>query len=306
MGPLMFLLFINDLPLHLSHCKSDLYADDTTIFIEGKNLKEIENMLNIDAANIYRWCMENGLTINMNKTKCMLISTSQKLRTLNSSLEVYINDIHIPVTLCEKLLGVHIENNLDWSSHVDHVSKMVKSNLNLLRRIKQHLSLNARKMFCNSHILSHFDYLCTVWGNTTQENLTKLLRHQKHAARLVFDDCDSGSSALFSKLNWLPIESRIAHSKMVLVYKILNKMCPQYMTDLLCYQTNSVYNMRSAMQKKLSKPRVKCESFKKAFSYSGPHLWNKMPQEVKNSKSLAQFKKSSLQYFMSNASPSNT
>ena len=85
------------------------------------------------------------------------------------------------------------------------------------------------------------DYLNNVWGNTTQQNLNKLQRHQKHAARLVLDDWNGQSSELLMKLEWLPTASCISHSKVVLVYKILNNMCPGYLNDLLQYKTNSVY-----------------------------------------------------------------
>ena len=150
----------------------------------------------------------------------------------------------------DKLLGVHIQTNLDWSSHVNNVCKVVKRNLNLLRRMKCYLPVHARKMFCSSYMLSHMDYLNNVWGNLIQENLNKLQRHHKHAARLVLDDWNSESSELLMKVEWLPIASRISHSKVVLVYKILNNMCPGYLNDLVQCKTNSVYNMRSTVQKK--------------------------------------------------------
>ena len=86
LGPLLFSIFVNDLPLHFIHCRSDLYADDTTISAVGKYLGDIEKVLNIDAENIYQWCTENGLTINVAKTKCMLIAMPQKLWRINSCL----------------------------------------------------------------------------------------------------------------------------------------------------------------------------------------------------------------------------
>ena len=207
------------------------------------------------------------------------------------------------MSTCKKLLGVHIQANLDRSSHVNNVCKVVKRNLNLLRRIKCYLPVHARKMFCSSYMLSHVDYLNNVWGNTTQENFKKLQRHQKHAARLALGHWNSESSELLMKLEWLPIASRISHSKMVLVYKILNNMCPGYLKDLLQYKTNSEDNVRSTVQKKLVIPKVRCEVFKKSLRYSGPHIWNQLPNELHHIKSLAQFKKSCKQHFMSTAFP---
>ena len=170
LGPLLFIIFINDLPRHLIHCRSDLYADDTTISAVGKNLGDIEKVLNIDAENTYQWCTENGLTINVAKTKRMLIAMPQKLWRINTCLQVYINNVQVPVSTCEKLLGVHIQTNLDWRSHVNNACEVVKRTLKLLRSIKSYLPVHARKMLCSSYMLSHMDYLNNVWGNTTQEN----------------------------------------------------------------------------------------------------------------------------------------
>ena len=104
------------------------------------------------------------LMMNVSKTKWML----------KTSLKVYINNVKVPNSVCEKLLGVLIQNNFDWTSHVKKVTSTVKSNLYLLKRIRPFLTQNARKIFCNSYVHPHLDYLCTVWGNTTQENLRKL------------------------------------------------------------------------------------------------------------------------------------
>ena len=140
-------------------------------------------------------------------------------------------------------------------------------------------------------------------GKYNSRKLNKLQRHQKHAARLVLDDLNSEPSELLMKLEWLPMASRISHSKKVFVYKILNNMCPGYLNDLLQYKTNSVYNMRFTVQIKLVIPKVRCEVFKKSLRYSGPHIWNQLPNELHDIKSLAQFKKSCKQHFMSTAFP---
>ena len=131
-------------------------------------------------------------------------------------------------------------------------------------------------MFCIGYVHPHLHYPCTVWGNTTQENLRKLFQQQKHAAQLMFDDWDSSYSDLFSKLNWLPIDGCIVHNKLILMYKALHNMCLQYFVEMVQYQRNNVYNMRSMTQVKLLVPRPKCGTFRKRVSYSGPHLWNNL------------------------------
>ena len=142
----------------------------------------------------------------------------------------------------------------------------MKSNLYLLKRIRPFPKQNFRKysviVFCNSYVHTHLDYICTVWCNTTQENLKKLFQQQERAARLLFDDWDSSYSELFSKLNWLPIDRRIVHNKLILVYKALHNVCPQYFAKMVQYQINNVDNMRSTAQVKLLAPRPKYETLK--------------------------------------------
>jgi hypothetical protein len=296
LGPLLFIIFINDLPLHLSHCDSDLYADDTTIFTEGNNLKDIEILLNKDAENVYKWCTENNLSINAKKTTCMLIATPQKVRTIKESLKVYINNVQIPVSSCEKVLGVHISNSLNWDKHVTNVKNSMKGKLYILRRIRSYLSVHARKIFCNSYMFPYLNYCSTIWGNTTKGNLTKLHRLQKRAARLIYNDPISSSADLFKKLKWMPMEKLIEYEKLVLVYKSLNMKCPQYMHDMLSYQSNERYSMRSTTQRKLVVPKVNVEMFRKSFVYSGSHLWNQLPHHIQQADSLRKFKQSCLSY----------
>ena len=152
----------------------------------------------------------------------MLAATPQKSRTVLSPLQVSMNNILNPVSSCQKVLGIHIQNDLDWSVHKNKIISKVKSNLFLLKRIKPYLSSKAKRMYCNSYILRHLDYVSSVWGNTKQEHLGKLLRLQKRAARLTLNDYDSASADLFKELNWLPIKKQhINYNNLILVYKSL-------------------------------------------------------------------------------------
>ena len=85
LGPLLFLIYINDFDLCLSHCSADMYADDTTSHVSGRDVDEISMKLNADSANILQWCADNKMVINTDKTKSMLICSRQKRMTLNES-----------------------------------------------------------------------------------------------------------------------------------------------------------------------------------------------------------------------------
>ena len=133
LGPILFLLFINDLPLcNLKHY-TDLFADDGTISVTGKNINFIINELNSVINNIFLWCKHNKMIINVSKTNCMYIASRQKLSTLKNCLSgVKIDQPVLNVTNCEKVLGVFIDSSLSWSTHIDYIVTKVNSLLALL------------------------------------------------------------------------------------------------------------------------------------------------------------------------------
>ncbi len=297
LGPLLFILFVNDIHLHLEQTDSDLYADDTNIYAIGKSVLEINSKLEGDMNVLWDWCSENALNINTDKTKCMLVSTSQRRSQAKelSVLQVNVNNIEIPICRSHRVLGVHLSDVFDWEEQMKAVCRTLNYYLFVFKKIKRYLPEKARIAYCNGCILSHLDFCNTIWGNGTKVNLEKVLRLQKRAARMIFDDYVSASADLFAKLKWLPIEKRVAHNKAVMVYKCLNYTCsmPVYMENVFQYESNARYSLRSEEQRKLIVPRPRIDMYKQSFSYSGAKIWNSLPASVRNSESIAIFKKRS-------------
>ena len=137
LGPLLFLLFINDLPLSIDNVLTDLYADDTTLYFIDKSQACIEQQLQTALHKLSEWCKENGMLINTTKTKAMLITTPQKRIDLNNNnLQLNYNNEELSVVANDKILGVLIDNNLTWTNHIDVLTKKIVSNLWLLSRIR--------------------------------------------------------------------------------------------------------------------------------------------------------------------------
>ena len=91
LGPLLFILFINDLPLHIEHSNIDIFADDATLHNSSKDIRNINNDLQVDVNNVLQWCKQNNMVLNENKTKGLLIGTSQRLSRCQSNLEIIVN-----------------------------------------------------------------------------------------------------------------------------------------------------------------------------------------------------------------------
>ena len=188
LGPLLFLMFINDLPLYTDSANTDFYADDTTLYVVFASLEIIERNLQVALDCLAKWCKCNGMLINTAKTKVMLITTHQKRTSLiNGQLSLHLNNDELNMITIDKVIGIIIDNNLTWSQHVDKVCKKITTNLWLLSRIKEYLTIPQRVQFYKTYIQPHIDYCNTVWGGTSQVNLNRIFRLQKRACKIILD-----------------------------------------------------------------------------------------------------------------------
>ena len=136
LGPLLFLLFINDLPLY-TDVFADLYADDTTLYEINSSKSEIETKLQKAFSDLAQWCRLNGMVINIDKTKAMIVTTGQKRSMHEDTFHITLNDMPRSQVSTEKVLGVQVDNNLMWTDHISNVSKKMSTNIWLLSRIKK-------------------------------------------------------------------------------------------------------------------------------------------------------------------------
>ena len=139
-----------------------MFADDVTLHSSSTDMNVIENHLNCDIGKIDAWCLQNRMKINENKTQCMLMGKSKKISKLyNKELNIVnvVNGNQLNNVESDKLLGVHIDNNLAFHKHVDAVCGNITSKVALLNRIKQFLPLHANKLFL---MLTYYQLLIIV------------------------------------------------------------------------------------------------------------------------------------------------
>ncbi len=267
-----------------------MYADDSSVTSYATTVKDLEKKLNEDMTSASEWCTDNCMLANASKTKAMLITTWQKHASLPEQdriLKVTLND-----TQLDKLLGVHISNNLSLENHINSILSKVNRNIALLRRIKSYLTVDVRKMFFNTNILPHLDYCTIIWGNSSQ--IIKLLKAQKRAARVILDvrDLQTPSSEMFKSLNWMPLRDRVTYRKTCIMYKSLNCLAPIYMSEMMKYvhESNS-RNTRTSARNDLSLRRGKHKDiYINSLAYSGAKIWNDIPTNIRNAVSLESFK----------------
>ena len=148
LGPLLFLLFINELPLYRENVFTDRYVDDTTIYQISNSQHFIEQNLQAALEKLSLWCKHNGMLLNTGKTKVMSITTSQKRLHLHDYvLNLTYNSDILKNVNNDKVLGVLIDNNRTWSIHIKSIAKKISSDLWLLSKLKEFFSLENREQF---------------------------------------------------------------------------------------------------------------------------------------------------------------
>ena len=297
-GPLMFILFINDIQFYCDKVQVNMYADDTTLYSSSDSITDIQTMLNYELQNISKWCHYNNMVINSEKTKCMLIGSNNRLSNVDTSMfDVNIDGNNIELVKCQKLLGVHVDSSLTWKDHVNYLRGILNNRINLLRHLRKHVPLFARKLFYNSYILPHMDYCNLIWGRNSKSVQDVMCKYQKKAARLILNaDFMTPSSQMFSKLMWLPFNKRLEYYECILIYKSLNGLSPEYITDMF-QNVNTVhkYNLRSVTCNNVYQPKCHVNSIK----FSSTVLWNNLDPSLKRATSLHTFKSNLYKYLMS-------
>ena len=157
----MIIIYINDLPECLKHCKSILYADDTLLYYSADNTSELQSKLNLN---------HNLLTLSHDKTKFIIFAGRQRLKTI-SNLNITIYDRKIKQDHALEYLGITISENLSWNEYIENLMSKINQRLGMLRRVKPLLPLNARLAFYSATILPLFDYADIIWGDKNNTGL---------------------------------------------------------------------------------------------------------------------------------------
>ena len=161
-SPLLFLIYINDLPNCLQHSTARMFADDTNITVSGKSINEAEVAINADLNNIREWLLSNRLSLNLVKTEYLLIGSRHNINTLEEQPCVFIGDEPIKGVQVTKALGVKIDQFLTWDSHIDQISKKISSGISAMKKIKDFTNSDTLKSVYYGLVQPHFDYCCEV------------------------------------------------------------------------------------------------------------------------------------------------
>ena len=226
LGPILFILYINDLPRVSTKLKFLLYADDTNILYENTDANAIIKTINMEMPKLMEWIKSNKLHINVDKTVAMLFHTRQKRVNIYENSIVIDGNI-IPFTTNTKFLGINIDNNLTWKAHINHITTKISKGVGVLSRLSKELSYNILILIYNTILLPYLTYCCITWGFTYQTYINKIFTIQKKEIRIItHSPFQCHSSPLFKKTNNLNIFQIIEYYARIFMLQKLNSTVP--------------------------------------------------------------------------------
>ena len=288
LGPLLFLLYINDIAFSSNTIKFQLFADDTCLFYSHKNKTVLETTINTEMCKIYDWLLANKLSLNVSKSNVLTFRT--KNQSDQPILNLKINNENIEEKKCAKYLGVIFDHKLTWRHQIDHIcNKLTKSN-GLLAKLRHFLPFDKTKLIYNALIQPHLDYGSLSWGSAAKSNLETISNLQKKSIRIInFKKKTDDASILFKENKILPLADSLALNNCKFFWKYTNNKLPIPVSNLVQSHNVTVTN-RSPNEFKLNLPYQRTNFGTSFIFYSGVKTWNKLPENTRNSKSLNVFK----------------
>ena len=286
LGPLLFIIYTNDLPKCLQHANCILFADDTTIYCSSHDMTQLHRSIEIDLAYLSDWFYANKLSLNVAKSNFVLFSRSNSNREIVS---LKLGNQVIERTKNAKFLGIYIDDKLDWSIHINHIKSKLSSGAYALNSVKHSLSTHNLNTLYYSMIHPYLLYGITLWGSAYQYHLNKLETIQKKAIRNISRAAyNEPSTPLFKKLNILKINDIYHMSIGKLMFSYLHKLLPPRLLKL--FKTNTeihTHDTRNRDYPHITSRRTNTAS--RSFLHESPKFWSTLPAKLKALKTVTSF-----------------
>lgn len=297
-GPILFLLYINDLP-NATNFFTNLFADDTSFAKSNKNLSELIRETNIELSKAQDWFRSNRLSLNVSKTKYIIFCNNNmqldknicKLNIGGEIIERIGNDCP---TKSFKFVGLLIDDQLKWNFHINHVQNKVASSIYAISQTKKLLPQKILKTIYNSLTKPHIEYGLMVWGLARNELTQKIAILQKRAFRnIVNAKYNAHTDPIACNLELLNIYDLLESNIAEFVAKFLQNKLPDSINNLF----SPLNNMRTK-NLRLEKPKYK--TYNSFPTVAFPKIWNSLPIEVKSLDSPSAVKKCMKRKFLNN------
>ena len=300
LGPLFFLVYINDLAVGLK-CNAKLFADDTSLFTVVEDSNTAANDINHDLDLISQWAHTWRMSFNPDPQKQAVELTFSRKKTEVDHPIILFNNIPVKKVNEHKHLGIILDSKLSFSAHIKSAISKTRKGIGLLKCLSKYLPRHTLSELFKLYVRPHLDYgdiiyhipgkLCEFSQNIILPNLMEKLESVQYSAALAVSGTWRGTSRekLYTELGWESLSSRRWSRRLTLFYKFSNNLSPEYTADPIPPLNQSHYCLRN--QDVIGRLRARTERFKSSFYPNCLSEWNKLEPELRLAPSVAVFKK---------------
>ena len=235
MGPLLFIIYMNDICNVSKFLYTILYADDTCVLLNGKDLNNLIQSMNTELDLLSTWLKSNKFSLNTHKTFFQLFHRA-RMKT-NNSVNIIVDKCVLNKVTSIKYLGVIIDHKLNWIEHISYVKNKISKGIGILYKARQFLEKRDLLNLYFSYIYPYLIYCIEIWGCAAKSHMNPLYLTQKKIIRIItFSHYISHTQPLFQDLSILPLEKLVLYRIALIMYKMSNSFIPKTMSDL--YITN--------------------------------------------------------------------
>ena len=302
LGPILFLIYVNDMSRYIYEGLLVQYADDAQVVISDHidNLQELVAKAEHILSKVKEYFLKNGLLLNAKKTQCIFIGTHQYINRIPEDIKISCGNESIIPSYHVKNLGLHMDRFMSFNVHIDEVCKKVTGILMYINRMKDSFDISTRSQIVQSLALSIINYCFIIWGTTNTTQLDRVQKLQNFAAKVAIGGARKYDhvSPIIKQLKWLKIKEKNIYDTCIMVFKILNHNFPSW---LISFQTvNEIRNVETRQSNDLYVDRTRTDMGARSLKSRGPFLWNVLPLHVKNTNSLNVFRNKLKNYSLSN------
>ena len=277
LGPLLFLIYINDLHTAITHSKTYHFADDTSLIYSNKSLKKINTHVNHDLKLLYEWLKANKISLNTKKTEIMLFRSKNKI--INKHLNFRLSGTKINLSKTVKYLGLILDEHLTWDHHLKLLSTKVSRATGMLAKIRHYVPTNVLYNIYYAILQSHLTYCCQIWGQNKSPSFIKLSNLQSKALKIIcFKSQQDHVNPLYINANILKLEDYISLMNCLFAFDQTNDKLPLSFHSFFQQQNETHhYCTRGATQGQLVPPQVRTTKYgSNSIKSKSVLIWNQL------------------------------
>lgn len=294
LGPLLFLIYINDLPTVSNNYKIIMYADDCSMFLSGNSCDDLASKANEDLLNILNWLRANKLTLNINKSKYMVFHTMNQKP--NATISISIENKRLEEVKSFKFLGYILDPQLKWNLHISHITNKIAKNIGIITKLSRVVNSTTLRNLYFSLVQPYLTNGITIWGTANNTVLHPLIILQKCLIRQIcYAKRRDASAPLFKSQKVLPLNLLYEYSVCCIMFKIYHNLSPNVINELFTTR-NSISERDTRQAHHFNIPLTRNNLLHNSIYVQGPIIYNRYINIINMNCSISSFKLSLKKY----------